>query len=408
MQRRTLITLIASLVLIVLAISLFFVFSGDDAPEAGDTSNETSSISPFPFGGLVDRLMGRDPDDEEGRTFNISPGSDPVQIVIAPQAGFMLTNTGNLRYIERETGRVYEQGLDGKTTRLTNTTIARVRQALWQPSGEALIAQYQENGSAQIKTIRASLLENESDDQTPGNQGSPYTLEGQTLPETISDLSLSPNGERFAALHTNAAGSRVTTQDFESNTASEVFRSPHTSWLMDWPLDDDITLVAKPAQDIVSPGYLVNTQNASFERFGEGEALTALVSPDGSSAIITHYDTDGAPITQLEDYTSRTTITLPFTTYPAEKCVYVNTTEAYCGAPSDNTLVNYPEDWYQGELLHTDNLWYIDTIAKSARVIYDTSDDTLNLDIINPQKHPTQRALYFENKADHSIWSLPI
>ena len=93
------------------------------------------------------------------------------------------------------------------------------------------------------------------------------------------------------------------------------------------------------------------------------------------------------------------------TTLP-EKCVFSKTDEnkIYCAVPISMPSAKYPDEWYQGLISFSDNLWQINVNTGIAKIIFYKSD----FDITNLFTDKNENYLFFTNKKDSTLWSLQI
>jgi hypothetical protein len=72
---------------------------------------------------------------------------------------------------------------------------------------------------------------------------------------------------------------------------------------------------------------------------------------------------------------------LSISTLP-EKCLWAKTGETvFCAVPKNTIAANYPDDWYQGKIQFSDNLWSIDASNGNVTLITDSQNlgDLINL-----------------------------
>ncbi|MDP3989446.1 MAG: hypothetical protein Q8P93_04395 [bacterium] len=414
MQPKTLYITIGSLALIALLSVVGYVFMRSDPTQS--TDEESSEVaSPFPFGDIVGRFASRDDEGNE-----VGPGSTsgslvvgPVQVIDQPQAGFVVLNQGGttaVRYLSRETGHVFDYTKELGSVRLSNRTIPHIIRATWKADGGGALLLRNE-GSATQRVVRATLdrveTANEDPLSDPSSRPTPYTLGGETLPSSIISAVLSPDGETIALLERADEVTTVSTLPFESTESVLLFSSPHPAWGVSWDGEEEIVVASLPSPNYAGVSFMLESQTGRLTQRGEGVGLTFLLGPDAGSSISTRL-VNGTPVSQFNDHALNTTISLPFVTYPQEKCVYVGDTQAVCAAPSDNDLFGYPHRWYQGYVSFTDDLWLIDRTAGTVFSLYDTDSDTLSLDMVNLSFDNDSNELYFENKRDNSVWMIAL
>jgi hypothetical protein len=100
------------------------------------------------------------------------------------------------------------------------------------------------------------------------------------------------------------------------------------------------------------------------------------------------------------------TTDLGINTFP-EKCVW-STKErgvVFCAIPESMPIGLYPDTWYQGRILFSDNLWKINTVTMEYRVlslIRESSGEFVDVENIKLSKN--EDYLIFRNKIDLSLW----
>jgi len=410
MNRRTIYIIITVIGFVVVAIVLYLFLRTRGI--SSDTEVPGAITNPFPFGEQIDRLADRKTS-ETPLSGSAVLSSGPVQIASEPQAGFVVfSRLGEtiVRYVALETGHVFEYTQGAGAVRLSNRTIPRILSAKWQTSGEGALLERRENDGT-IRTIRARLLPVAGDEDeeisSPASQTAPYTVEGETLPIDIRSAVLSPDGESIALLSHNDIGATVSILPFNDTQSVELFSSSHRAWNIAWNADKEITFVSKPSPLYIGAGFILDTQNGALVRRGEGAALTLILGPDVASGIDTALVSD-VPVSVFNNYLIGTRTVLPFVTYPQEKCTYISDTKAVCAAPDDTNLFGYPHRWYQGAVSFTDDLWLVDGETGAVLSLYNTSVDTLSLDMIHLTYDNSSGVLYFENKRDNSLWMISL
>lgn len=306
-----------------------------------------------------------------------------------------------VRYQDRATGNTFEiSATGGAAKRLTNTTVAKIYEALWRPDGAALIARFLAEDGETIQTYSATLK--------PKTEGE-GALEGVFLPGDIRDIALSPDGKEILYIREekgNGVGIRAA---FNGAGKIEVFRSPLSEWIPLWSAPANLLFQTKPSA--IAEGMLVSVPSAG----GEGEpiirgvrGLTTL--PDHAlTTILFSQSTDSGISLGLLNRKTNTVHTLPLTTFP-EKCVWAKSNLLlFCGVPVLISGGSYPDAWYQGVVSFTDEAWSISASDDKTKLIMDVSTEAGEpLDVINPSLSPDERFLLFTNKNDLTLWSLQL
>ena len=324
-----------------------------------------------------------------------------------PSAGAIAIATSSpdsplVRFVERGTGNVYEVSPKSSVeTRLSNTTIPKIEEVLWNKNGTHIIARYTGDDGDSIKTYSASLTRKSADDADMG-------LSGSFLTENIRVVTKNPEQSKIFYLLQNSAGSVGIVSEFDGTRKTQVFDSLLKEWLVEWPTPTQVALASKPSTGI--PGYLflLNTRTGALTRVISGiKGLTARVNPTGNLALYSESKTEDL-LLKIFSFKDGLTREVSITTLP-EKCVWSkNDPETlYCSTPSYLPTGNYPDDWYKGLVSFSDEIWKIDsrtgTGELEARLKNYTSKD---IDGVNLFMSPEEDYLFFTNKNDFRIWSL--
>jgi len=413
MKKRNLIILVVlSLVIIGLAAFYFLYYAPNQASLGGD---ELSIDDPlFPFGDIGDvgdqtpggigeeaDTGGRDQDPDQRAGDEIFVPSFREISSRPSTAGAFVERDGELfiRYIERETGHIFETSVGSFTReRLTNTTIPRVYEALWSRDGESVILRYLGEDDKTIQSFSGKIAAPEE-----GSVSGEGSLEGIFLGAQIKDLDFF--GSQIFSLIETGGGSIGVVSDPDDANKNQVFSSPLKEWLVEWPERNTVTLTTKPSSG--APGYLyfLDIGDESLERVLGGILnLTTLTSLDLSKVL---YSTSGS--LRVLDRASGDSISLSLNTLP-EKCVWgkINSSVIYCGIPK-SLPAGLPETWYQGIISLSDDIWKINTDTGQTDVLVRPVDEYgVEIDLVKPSLDEEELYLLFLNKKDSSLWSLKI
>ncbi len=309
------------------------------------------------------------------------------------------------RYVERGTGHIYDTYLDTLAeSRVSNTTIPRIEQALFGNGGESVILRYLQDDNQTIETFTGTL----SGAITSADSQGVTTLKsllGTFLPQNISDITISPDGKRIFYVSPGADGVIGTSANIDGTGKKQVFLSPFSEWLLAWPKQSMFTATTKASG--IANGYLysVDPVSGAFAKIlGNVAGLTTNISPDGGTVLYAGSKQNGMSLA-LYDIASRTSVSLGLNTLP-EKCVW-NTanTVLYCGVPQTIPAGLYPDIWYQGLISFTDSLWKIDVATRATSVLINPFQALGNdIDLTAPYLDTTGRYLLFTNKKDSTLW----
>jgi len=325
----------------------------------------------------------------ENKIPEIKPTPPPTEIIPA------------VKYVEKATGNIYQTYADKIDERkLSSNIIPTVYESFFGfgKTTESVIMRYlQDNNVIQtfIRTLPKQILGGDivEDNSTPGS----------FLPENITDLSISPDASQIFYLFNTQTSSVGITTSSVGDKKTQVFNSPFTEWLSQWPNNKMITLTTKPSYNVPGYIYAVDPTKKDFNRILGGiNGLTTLTSPNGKMVLYSNNNLS-LYIYDIENKNSRE---LGLNTLP-EKCVWNKMSEIiYCAVPKDIPLGQYPDSWYMGEVSFSDDIWQIDIASGNTTLILNPTDvqggeeiDGIKLTIDDNQDY-----LFFMNKKDSYLW----
>ena len=321
-----------------------------------------------------------------------------------------------VRYEERTSGHIFEMGHnENLAKKLSNTTITRIYQSIPNVNGQSmLIRRFDDNNNAQ--NIYASLTEPIVVASTTVGENLIGKLNQSLLSPDIKEVAVSPNATKIFYLTKVGSDFIGTIEDFGGKQTGvnkkQVFNSPLSEWLIQWPQDNTLYLNTKPSANV--PGFLfsqvLNKASGITKILGDINGLTSNISPDPKYMVYSESVAGGIK-TYLFNITTREKFVLPLTTLP-EKCIWggINKTTLYCAVPTSLPTVDYPDAWYQGIISFNDEIWKIDTVAGNTELLLDkaTLDMSGGVDAINLVLSPNEDYLLFTNKKDSSLWQIKI
>jgi hypothetical protein len=309
-----------------------------------------------------------------------------------------------VRYVARATGNIYETFVDKiNEQRFSSTVIPQIYDAYFNSNAQSLVMRYLNTDGMTIETFAGSLPK-EVLSTVPSENN---TLKGDLFSEGISDISLSPDKAKIFYLSQGTGSVSGITSGILGDGKSEVFGSPFTEWLSDWPSASMITLTTKPSGGL--PGYMYAFDPAKqnlHKILSNINGLTTLTSPDGKSIL---YGNDNL---SLGDYnmTSKNATTLSVRTMP-EKCVWSSKSDAlYCAVPKSIGNGLYPDDWYKGEVSFSDQIWKINVADGTASMLIDpiSVPGGEEIDGTKLSLDKDENYLFFVNKKDSFLWELEL
>ncbi len=408
MDRKTLIIVAVIIILVLLSAGLYFAFkkapsggvggefpgSGKPIGGGGPGTGEGETNIPFPPpGGLTDL----------NRLFELHK-------VPVAGAGFiedLASRSISARFIERGLGHIYETPLATLIgSRISNETRAGLGEALWGNAGKSVVIRYVDDsmGSAivtRILNIDVSAASFATEDsESPANSFA--VVEEMFLPDFIPFMATNEDGAGSLFYLENSASSAVgSTATFTGALVTSIFNSIFTEWLPQFPNQNLVTLTSRPSASIPGHFFFLDTKTGALTKILGGiNGLTTKTSRAGASVLYaeTKNDTIGLSVYNVA---GKNTKSLSLKTLP-EKCAW-STREAeivYCAVPQTLPTATYPDQWYQGIVSFSDNVWKINTETGDVEKIFNSPA----LDIINPVLSSDDSYLLFMNKITGTPW----
>lgn len=397
-----------SILIILIAGLVFLYFYGQQTTDPDGLDGPQNPIFPFesPDAGDGDDFFdGDDSDPSEDTPDPTIDQPDRLWLVSdRPVAGSQWVTrddgTRAIWYIHKENGHLYEHDLDNRqSTRLTNTTIPRVQEAFISSEGDHVIYRYVDIDSRNLKTYLASVI------QTP-NGDTPYTVDGSFLPDNLTNVSLSPNGDQVFSIQNTTDGIIGVLYSINTEQGEVIFQSPLREWRSEWSTEDEITLFTKPAENTVGVAYQLTTSTREQEKITDGYGLTVSVSPDNQYVLSSQIRESGEYGSRIHESTDPQTAIITSDTL-SDKCNW-GEGMLYCGIP--NNLPNQPlKNWYQGRISFSDQLVSFRLSDREQRNIFRREElDKGPFDITNILQNSSVNHLLFTNKRNDQLWALDL
>ncbi|OIO30194.1 hypothetical protein AUJ77_03605 [Candidatus Nomurabacteria bacterium CG1_02_43_90] len=418
MERKKTI-IIVSIIVVLLGVGLYFYFSKKTAPTPLPNSSFPGESIPLTgFTGAPNNTTLPD-----GTTF--IPGSTPtlprlyeLHKVPVAGAGFIeegvgLDHTVRARYVERGLGHIYETPLATLVeSRIVNETRSRISETLWGNGGKSVVIRFiDDNDSGSV--IKTSILNiggisTSFNRSTSTNSVSDFIkTEEVFLPDYIPFMATSEDNTDKLFFLENSVGSTVgSLSTFKNVGPTSIFSSAFNEWLPQFPSQKLVTLTTKPSATIAGHLFFLDTKTKAVTKILGGiNGLTTLTSHDGKSVLYEGV-VNGVPSLSLYKIDTKTTTPLSLQTFP-EKCAWGNkeVTRIYCSVPQSLPQATYPDQWYQGLVSFSDDLWEIDTTTGNTQKIMSPSTfGVAMLDITNPTLSSNDSYLLFMNKITGTPW----
>lgn len=419
------------LVLLILAGGIYWYFSGQQTGNAPGTTGGLSVGGLFPFGhgssGTDTNSSGGQQNQPTtglpGSNTQNTPGQIPPrlwQLSNEPQAGVGLFNVTSssspsvpmFRYVSRASGNVYEGSLVSTgLTRVTNTTIPKVYEALWQSAGKNVVLRYLDKNQSVVTTYGKISAVNSTATSTDGAAAGNFAqVQASFLPPNIYNLSVSPvtGALAYVVAGTNGSGSLVMVANSTGAGAKQVYSSAIRDLSVAWVNGNTLALTTKPSAGVEGELYFIKTDTGRVQRvLGGISGLTALASPDGTKVLYSESSDSGINTTLL---TLKTGVKMPLQLQTlAQKCVWsADSSAVYCARPKNVPTGAYPDSWYKGLVSFSDSFWKIDTTSGSTQLILDPTNAGTNLDATNLKLDKAEEYIVFTNKKDLQLWGLRI
>jgi hypothetical protein len=315
------------------------------------------------------------------------------------------------RFIERGLGYIFETPLSTYAeSRIVNETRPRIAEALWGNNGKSVVIRFiddKDGGMIKTQILNIGTPVVSFAQNTEGAQSDFLKTEVVFLPDFIPFLATSEDGaDKLFYLENGADGTAGSVSTFKDSGISKIFSSSFTEWLPQFPNQKLVTLATKPSAKVPGHLFFVDTKTKSVTKILNNiNGLTTLTSHDGK--LVLYAETrNSRPELSVYDVAKNTPHPLSLQTLP-EKCAWgnKNLSVVYCAVPQALTSAAYPDQWYQGIVSFSDEVWEINTTTLSNRKIMSPKDiGAPILDIINPTLSSDDGYLLFVNKISGTPW----
>ncbi len=384
------IVILGGLALIVAGVIAFSnFFKEPSANNAAGTDNLFSSL--FPFGQGAARPNTGSGGQEEEQPL----GPVPVlrEISREPVAGFHVSSTSSISYVERDTGHISRTSFDSLgTTRLTNTTFPGIERATWLSENNVI---FQSTDGNTIRNVLISFSTSTVD----------QTVSGKTL-SAFSSVAAVPARNQLILTAGTAANTTISTSNYDTEQRAVIFSSPLRSWHV-VPAGKNVFVETAPSDDA---GFLYAIlENGELRKIiGNIRGLMAVARNDGAYLAVSSADGGGV---RLSVFTpdGMAAGNSPVATF-AEKCAWFpgKTPLLACGVPRSVAGASV-EAWFMGLQSFNDGVWIVNPVQETATFVRNLENEAGRpIDIIDPQVSPDGKYFLFKNKNDLSFWSLDL
>jgi hypothetical protein len=330
-----------------------------------------------------------------------------------------------IRFIEKASGHISELFFDqlGDPDKTTNTTIPKVYEGLFaKTDGTVAILRYADDdktiqtysGSMPAKIVPLPTQTPTTPQSTPAETSTTppiietAELKGSYLAQNITALSVSPDGKNIFTVTQFDDGITGTISLPDGTKKNPIISNAYTEWISQWPTAKMITLTTKASANVPGYMYSVDPDKKVLKKvLGGVLGLTTNTSPDGKN-ILFSMTKNKQLVTSLYNTATKDVVGLPGITTIPEKCLWQSATILYCAVPSYIPGGDYPDLWYQGGVLFSDQIYKIDIKTFDVAVIANPADVQATIDAVNLSVDPKNTTLIFTNKKDGSLWGLDL
>ena len=401
MDKKKLLTVGVGIVAVV-GLALFVFLRGPSENKETSTKDEgffsflfpsSENKEGAPYAGPTEQL-----DDGEYNVGDYSTPGKLIQLTRKAVSGATFNEEDlKINYFEKPTGHLYEIDSFGKNeVQKTITTIPKIFEVSFSADSSRAVFRYlaeseEESVIEPVYTFSATSLESQE-------------VEGIFLPMNTAVAVSSPKEDKIFYLLVGDTSAGLIS-DFENKNKKEIFYSPFSEFLADWPAEKTITLLTKPSSLVEGYFYRLNPGTGSFTKIiGNIKGLTALYSPHGNRVIYSQSEGSGLS-TKIYDIDTGVSSDFNYKTMP-EKCLWspANKDIIYCAVPVEIPSGHYPDDWYKGNVQFADKLWKINLADGSTETILEGGD----FDMVSLFSNSTEDFVFFQNKKDGTLWSLKL
>jgi len=391
-------------VTVVVGIIFGIYFFNNKTTTTTSTSTTTAPIGFFPFGTNNNEQPATSTQSIVATSTNTESLPRLRQITNSPTAGIIALGTNSsstARYTERATGHIYEAFLKtGEIVRLSNTTIPKIYEAVWNPVGASTIFRYLTDSDNSIESYYAKLIS-----PSAKSTSTETTLQGTFLTKNITGLSISEKGDKIVYVKKEG---NIEISNIDGTKKVLIYNTPINEWVVEWATENLITITTKASGSTDGFMYTLDTKGGLPKRIlGNIPGLTTLADNTGTNIVFSQ--STGASVVMSMKNTKTETIVGPIANTLPEKCIWSNKEFGiiYCAIPDFMQNATYPDDWYKGLISFEDSIAKIDTKSGDITVISKmTNEAGQGIDATNLSLTKDDNFLVFINKKDLTPWSL--
>ena len=253
------------------------------------------------------------------------------------------TREPKVRFVERESGDIYEAALTRIVQRIFNTATPASQRGWFSADASALALQFLPDDAGTITTFEGPL---EVLPEPDADTGSTVAFRSAPLPRNIHSFAYDPaDPSRFAYLETlPGKGVRLVVQQ-RGKRGRELWRSRVRAWHLSWTAPEAILLVtnAQPGEEGVA--LSVNPDTGAVQLLRAGNTLNALLDPSGT-ILASSINVGGRMRLFLTNLKTGSSIDTGLSTI-TDKCAWSGQV-LLCGVPRAGVRPANIIFWYQG------------------------------------------------------------
>lgn len=357
---------------------------------SSSTSNLPSPIEPEFSSSSEQQALAQEPPVLIHVATNIAPGSNT----------FIKISTSSpetLRYVERQTGNIFEYDLTTLSARrVSATTLPGIQRVLWGFEGKDVILQFIDEKTDSLKTLFAHVDEDTSE--------SLDNTHGEFLADNLETLAL--NSISSDLVYTQQKNDTTLGLLRTGSTTSMFFETPISDWSVFWPTPTKLFFSTKASGEAPGVVYEVNPLNKTSRRLPlYNYGLSILPDETGSSFIFSSTAVESFPTLFVFDTEKELARNLSLKTF-AEKCAWIDSQSVFCGVPRTSLeKTTLPDAWYQGIVSFSDTFWIVNIQTGRAFDALDPEKETsIPMDVTSVKISNSKNYASFINKKDGDLW----
>lgn len=328
-----------------------------------------------------------------------------------PVSGFRVfastTKESVVRYMDRATGHIMDFKMPSfETVRLTNTTIPKIYETVWSPSGKSFVLRYLKDDMETVANYYGKIRSSATSGSAYIASASMRNIDGLFLPDNAESPVFSPSDTKLAYVNDNGSVGQVVVYDTVSGKRNVLYESPLRQISISWPETGTIIAHTKPSAFATGAVFAINSSSGSAKMLRSDLGISPLL--------------DNKLAKMLYSTGSRLGMSLfvgpkegPFKAVSvqtlADKCAWLKKKDtAYCAVPDNFPLSAMPDAWYHGTESFSDSIFKINPSDESAQKAFDLSDSGEEIDATDLQVSPDDKYLVFRNKNDLSLWMMEL